>query len=788
MKNCLNRVMNAAMSLAVAIVMVGCLAPKVQVPAGGSAEAWAAVSNGAPVRVAVYVGPGARGVGMFRWMQITDQAAEIDARYVDALAIRNGALNTVDLLVMPGGKSGIEAEQLGDKGQLELRRFIERGGSYIGTCAGAFLLMRGDGKQTGVSAKRRETIGIAPFKHRRGSYGGEAMLQVAYTKEAQALSGIKAGKREERFNGGPVMDPSEPVPGADFKVMARFACNLHSDTMNPENPGQPSMGGGACAVAGTFGKGRVWLFSGHPEYYPRTWSSVSGAFKYATGRDIKFSAPQRKKGQLAVGWWCKPGPGVAAAELTRSLVRDKDFDVVPYSTDEVLRTDLRHIDALVVPDAADAKAMGALNASNNVMQAFNRFLKRGGKVVTWGNAATLFKTPDANLVVSDAAEAVPAALRAIKGAPAPAPRPEPPPKVAKPVRAAVYYDDGVGGCAAIRWLKLLSLSPDCECTPVSAADVRNGALKDADLYIAPGGMSSTQMQTLQAKGCTNLVEFVRGGGGYFGTCAGCYLAMALGESKVTSGRLGMIPYKAQICPYRGGAELTIQFTDDAKMFGLKPGEKRVVRYHGGPVLLPTKPVPGANIHEIARYACDGVYSFNTNATPVMAGTPAVIGGTFGKGRVAGTSPHPESYTHTQDIIRGGLKYVTGREINAEYPQRTRGNLTVGFHASKLRKDGATLVQRLFREPALDVRAVANETINYGELEHCDALVLVHPGKKRFSDLICDFARNGGRIVVFGSEKELETVPNDLPNVVKCKSAEDARKALLDYAASERSSF
>ena len=735
-------------------------------PIGGSDEAWAAITNGAPVRAAVYVGPGARGVGAFRWMQLMDQAEGVEASFVDGEAIRNGALESADLLVMPGGKSRVEAAELGEKGQREVRAFIERGGSYVGTCAGAFLLMGGEEPE-------KKILAIAPFKHVDGEWGGEGMLQVAYTKAAGGFTGMTITNHTERFNGGPVMVPTKAVPGAKFKVMSRFKSNLHSEEAKPN---LPSMGGAASAVAGTFGKGRVWLFSTHPEYYPKTWKYVAGAFKYLTGRDVTLKVPQRKEGQLAVGWWCKPGPGPKAAWIACQLVRDDDLDVVPYSNEEVLRTDLRHVDALVVPDAAETNLVAKL-PGGQMMEKFTAFMDRGGKVYTWGAAAKAFK-PHANLVVAaDGADAW-TGLKALKLLPPPPPRAAPAPKVAKPVRAVVYFDKGAGGCASIRWVKLLSLSPDCEFKAVSAQDVRDGALKDADLYVAPGGMSSTQMKTLQAKGCTNLVEFVRGGGGYFGTCAGCYLAMALGESKVTSGRLGMMPYKAQICPYRGGAELTIQFTDDAKMFGLKPGEKRVVRYHGGPVPLKDVPIPGADIHEIATYACDGVYSFNTNTTPVMAGNPAVLAGTFGKGRLACTSPHPESYTHTQDIIRGGLKYITGRDFKSEYPQRTRGNLSVGFFASHIHKDGATLVAELYREPSIDLRAVAHETIGYGELEHCDVLVICHPTKDDFTRYVRAFAENGGRIVLFGSEKELATAPAKLPNVVKCRDAEGVKYDIL----------
>ena len=733
----------------------------------------AAVTNAAPVRVAVFVGPGARGVGMFRWMQLVDQAPELQATYVDGAAVRAGALRAADVVVMPGGSPQQEATDLGASGQVELRRFIEEGGAYVGTCAGAFLLMSGD------PGGKKKTLGIAPYKGRKGMWGGESMLQVEYTKEAAALCGIKAGKRMERFHGGPVMDPVEPIPGADFKVMARFKCNLHTGSMKPD---LPSMAGAASAVAGTFGKGRVWLFSCHPEYYPQTWSSVKAAFKYLTGRDITFSAPQRKKGQLAVAWFSKPSPGPAAADLARALVRDDDFDVVPYSIDEVRRTGLRHVDAVVVPDATDTKALAkCLSATNGILNDLTAYMGRGGKVVTWGSVAKSF-APHANLLTASSAQAVPGLLRDLKNAPVPAPRKGPAPKAENPVRVAAYFDNGAGGCAALRWVKLLSLSPDCAFTAVDAADVRAGALANADLYIAPGGGSSTQAKTLQPLGCSNLVAFVRNGGGYFGTCAGNYLAMSYAPNeKKGRGRIGMLPYEAQQSPYRGGAELLIRFTDKAGMLGLKPKSLRTVRYHGGPVPLPHAPIPGADIHEIATYACDGVYAFNTNTAPTMAGRPAVIAGTLDKGRIVCTSPHPESYTHTQDIIRGGLKYITGRDFLADYPQRTRGNLSVGFLGARIHKDGAMLVAQLYREPSLDLRAVAGETINYGELEHCDALVMPHPGKKSVTPLIRAFAKNGGRIFAFGSKDELATLPKDLPNVTACSDTAALRDALLAYA-------
>ena len=118
---------------------------------------------------------------MFRWMQLVDQAPELEAVFVDGAAIRNGALRNVATLVVPGDKSYVIADELGQEGADELRRFIRDGGSYIGTCAGAILMLDD-------LSLNRKMLGVAPFKKRQGSWGGEAMLSTDYTEEAEKLN------------------------------------------------------------------------------------------------------------------------------------------------------------------------------------------------------------------------------------------------------------------------------------------------------------------------------------------------------------------------------------------------------------------------------------------------------------------------------------------------------------------------------------------------------------------------------------------------------------------------
>ena len=62
-----------------------------------------ATEEAKPLRVAVFVGSGARNVGAFRWLQITTYAKDMESILVDGEAVRNGALDGADVLVMPGG-------------------------------------------------------------------------------------------------------------------------------------------------------------------------------------------------------------------------------------------------------------------------------------------------------------------------------------------------------------------------------------------------------------------------------------------------------------------------------------------------------------------------------------------------------------------------------------------------------------------------------------------------------------------------------------------------------------
>ncbi len=112
-------------AVAVVAASAGCMGP--------------GAGNGKPLRVAVFVGGGARNIGAFRWLELTARAKNVVATPVDGDAVRGGALDSADVLVMPGGSSVEEAKTLGLDGREKVKAFVRNGGGYVGTCAGCCL-------------------------------------------------------------------------------------------------------------------------------------------------------------------------------------------------------------------------------------------------------------------------------------------------------------------------------------------------------------------------------------------------------------------------------------------------------------------------------------------------------------------------------------------------------------------------------------------------------------------------------------------------------------------------
>jgi len=75
--------------------------------------------------------------GLMAWRTLREAGLPFDlVRSEDLLA---GNLSRYAMILVPGGWASAKLQALGDEGQMEIRRFVESGGSYLGICGGAGL-------------------------------------------------------------------------------------------------------------------------------------------------------------------------------------------------------------------------------------------------------------------------------------------------------------------------------------------------------------------------------------------------------------------------------------------------------------------------------------------------------------------------------------------------------------------------------------------------------------------------------------------------------------------------
>src|SRR5690606_22190401 len=94
----------------------------------------------------------------------------------------------------------------------------------------------------------------------------------------------------------------------------------------------------------------------------------------------------------------------------------------------------------------------------------------------------------------------------------------------EPIRVAVFADYGPDVVDIYQTVRTLRGSTEITFDEIVASDIWQGALNEYDVIMFPGGSSAGEANSLKAKGRALLMDFIEAGGGYIGTCAGCYLA------------------------------------------------------------------------------------------------------------------------------------------------------------------------------------------------------------------------------------------------------------------------
>ncbi len=231
-------------------------------------------SSGNQCSIGIYTGEGAS--HSWTWFAETFECAEnVNMVFMEEDDIRAGALKKVDFFMIGGGDVYGMASGLGARGANEIDKFVKSGGVYIGSCAGAYLVMNEVNlppytpfKLINSDMGNYAETPPKPLKllHKyKVPYGDGFVYNPVYGPVKVTLEGNKGGNGNRDvvapLYGGPVINPGDGV-----EVMARYtALEKGCLALNEEeNIKSALIGGCAAAVAGK-GKGRVYIFGPHFE-------------------------------------------------------------------------------------------------------------------------------------------------------------------------------------------------------------------------------------------------------------------------------------------------------------------------------------------------------------------------------------------------------------------------------------------------------------------------------------------------------------------------------------------
>lgn len=225
----------------------------------------------ATLRVAIYDDAGGNSAGPNNVERCLTASEGFACSRVTAAHIRAGALGRFDVLVQPGGSGSAQAKSLGAEGRAEIRKFVDGGRGFVGICAGAYL----------ASADYDWSLHILDAKvlDRKHWNRGSGNVQLRLTTAGQQVLADDRELVPVQYNQGPLLAPGEKSDIPDYELLATF------ETEVAENGAVPGvMKGTAAAARGTFGRGRVWCYSPHPEKDLGPHDFIRKAVRWAGGQ------------------------------------------------------------------------------------------------------------------------------------------------------------------------------------------------------------------------------------------------------------------------------------------------------------------------------------------------------------------------------------------------------------------------------------------------------------------------------------------------------------------------
>jgi hypothetical protein len=225
-------------------------------------------------RIGIFAGRGTSHSWLW-FVDLFDRMGFWQVAFVDESDVRTGALDGLDVLAVSGGDTFAVAKGLGPRGAGNIRGFIEAGGLYIGSCAGAYLPMHSSKPHLEdfnfAAVKITNLSKLLPDCRRNEhkfftAYGCDYVFHpvreaVRLTSQDQAPFGGR-GSFDAPLYGGPGMQAAEPS-----QVLAVYdGFTAATQYLVSEAVASDTLLGRAAVVRSPMGAGRMYLFGPHFEH------------------------------------------------------------------------------------------------------------------------------------------------------------------------------------------------------------------------------------------------------------------------------------------------------------------------------------------------------------------------------------------------------------------------------------------------------------------------------------------------------------------------------------------
>lgn len=222
-----------------------------------------------PIKVGVYSGPGAPQSSVEAVVKVMKPFTEAKTVILSGEEIGTLNLSAYDVLVFPGGSGSGQSKGIGEAGLKNVREFVSNGGGYVGICAGAYLACSNFSWGLGIL-----NAGTVSSKWRRG----QAILDLEMTEAGKPMLGDVPGFFKVRYDNGPILKPWTRTDLPAYTPLTLF----RTEVAKNDTPVGVQVNSAAQAIA-TFGKGRVFVSSPHPEGTPGLENLIPRGVFWAAG-------------------------------------------------------------------------------------------------------------------------------------------------------------------------------------------------------------------------------------------------------------------------------------------------------------------------------------------------------------------------------------------------------------------------------------------------------------------------------------------------------------------------